>query len=1118
MFRPFLFIGVGGSGGKTLRTLRADLLQRLAEVGYEGDWPSCWRLIHIDVPTTPDGLAGSGASRLEEKDYFGLVGRNINYQVVDNTVMQKASGDDARLGTMLGWRPEPTTVTVPVGSGAGQYRAIGRIITVANFGKIKDAVTSAFDSLQRPEVSADLARISKLFNDESSVAVPDVQVVVISSIAGGSGSGAVLDVCDVVRAASGKAAADEMWGLLYAPDVFEHLADDDIPGVQPNALAALSELMNGFWDNEPDQSQFALLEASGIAFGSPGRRGPRFPIMIGRENQSVTFGHQDDVYGAMGKAMAAWTVSHRLQEDMTSYVKGNFAGSINLTDFSGLSLGHHEQPYLSIGFSRMTMGRDNFANYAAERLARSAVERIQRQHLSHLAVGGNQSQQQALSERVVARFSSFLNESGLNERGTDQNQILDALRPENRRDRIEALGASIAGVLTSGFAPTKAKSAIQANVWFGMIVDAIGLERGRFLDEEQVHLNEKVRQWVSSIGEEFKHLTARYIASEGAPVTVELLRRVRSELVIAIDELPQEAAQYNRWGQQVSEMVAEVLQPSATGLQPDNPMIPGAVARGLDGIDHLAEALLRTSAEQIVRDFLTNFLDPLISAVSSGTELLEVEEMSSPNVMDSWPSRQLIPSKFKPAVNEFLLEPCDDYPQIFERQIIRSANADDAGGAELEFIGHSIVGSSPSHPATQSLIDVNTKWVPTVGSDQGALGGSTRAQFVLRTKPEQILGRAMELVTRRTTPIGQFVGESLQDFLDPAKADAAEIERRAQMFKQKFVQAMMTAEPLIKINPSALSSIHDKQQSSVNFAFTEIPFSEGSRGYSIIKEVIEAQDGGEDIWNVASRSFSEGKQSRIDVFAVLGSSYNPLVFESITKPIANEWAKKSVSADQREAFWRHRRARPLPYAFPGSPFVRQAMLRGWFTALLFGDLKAAKQARETKVSLWTNMHDGYADFPFPLLGAQPSSSGDRVLAVFESLPIAMIDFATRGSGLEPYARLRSLGTSMEGTDRAYTKLNEELADWIESGTRIAGAPIPDPNVSGVATDENGEQRKAKCLLSIDKWLEEYSMKVPLHQSDLGGARHLEMSDVITKALGELRLRVVNATTKIEGGW
>ena len=35
MLRPFLLIGVGGSGGKTLRIIKHELKRRLAEIGWD---------------------------------------------------------------------------------------------------------------------------------------------------------------------------------------------------------------------------------------------------------------------------------------------------------------------------------------------------------------------------------------------------------------------------------------------------------------------------------------------------------------------------------------------------------------------------------------------------------------------------------------------------------------------------------------------------------------------------------------------------------------------------------------------------------------------------------------------------------------------------------------------------------------------------------------------------------------------------------------------------------------------------------------------------------------------------------------------------------------------------
>ena len=45
MLRPFLMIGVGGSGGKTLRVVRDELLRRMEQLGWEGDLPAAWQLL-----------------------------------------------------------------------------------------------------------------------------------------------------------------------------------------------------------------------------------------------------------------------------------------------------------------------------------------------------------------------------------------------------------------------------------------------------------------------------------------------------------------------------------------------------------------------------------------------------------------------------------------------------------------------------------------------------------------------------------------------------------------------------------------------------------------------------------------------------------------------------------------------------------------------------------------------------------------------------------------------------------------------------------------------------------------------------------------------------------------
>jgi hypothetical protein len=81
-------------------------------------------------------------------------------------------------------------------------------------------------------------------------------VIVVSSIAGGSGAGMFIDVAEAVKsAAGGQPWADRIFGVLYAPDVFAEINNMD--AIAPNALAAISETMSGYWNNNPTESTTA---------------------------------------------------------------------------------------------------------------------------------------------------------------------------------------------------------------------------------------------------------------------------------------------------------------------------------------------------------------------------------------------------------------------------------------------------------------------------------------------------------------------------------------------------------------------------------------------------------------------------------------------------------------------------------------------------------------------------------------------------------------------------------------------------------------------------------------------------------------------------------------------
>ncbi len=247
MLSPFLLIGVGGSGGKTLRTAKAALERRVRELGWTEELPLAWQFLHIDVPSVADGLDADLPGALPSRDYAGLVGSGVAYRTVDK-VLSRGLSDDERLKATGGWLPVAERVTVPIDKGAGQFRAIGRVITVTHLDKVKEAIEKRVGSLKGTEVKSQLMRMTRLIGADETQDMREPTVVIVSSIAGGTGAGAIVDISRTVGAAGVK--LDDTVSVLYAPDVFDGIPSHQRKGIRPNALATLSELSAAWWNNE----------------------------------------------------------------------------------------------------------------------------------------------------------------------------------------------------------------------------------------------------------------------------------------------------------------------------------------------------------------------------------------------------------------------------------------------------------------------------------------------------------------------------------------------------------------------------------------------------------------------------------------------------------------------------------------------------------------------------------------------------------------------------------------------------------------------------------------------------------------------------------------------------
>ena len=165
--RPVVFIGVGGSGNKTLRTLRQSLMRRLKQGGWKGDdLPECWQLLAIDTVTT-DSPDGYPAPLLPESCYLGLVPRQATYNQIITAMVQNTDST-RRQDAFAGWLSE--TLNGNVAFGAGANRAVGRAISAANLGRMKDRIQDAYQTAKN--ATQDLALVGECLKASGTAGEP----------------------------------------------------------------------------------------------------------------------------------------------------------------------------------------------------------------------------------------------------------------------------------------------------------------------------------------------------------------------------------------------------------------------------------------------------------------------------------------------------------------------------------------------------------------------------------------------------------------------------------------------------------------------------------------------------------------------------------------------------------------------------------------------------------------------------------------------------------------------------------------------------------------------------------------------------------------------------------
>jgi hypothetical protein len=1036
VLQPFLFIGVGGSGGDTLRHVYRELGDRLRAERVTR-MPAGWQFLYIDSRSTEEFVAdlpqlGGGA-------YVGLTQSGVNYQIVARQLDDKSPASRA---AVLGWRPDPSKVHVALEEGAGQYRAIGRAVTVSRLDDLKNKIYQAVDRVR----AADMTAVTKALTRSSQVGdQQNPTVVVFASLAGGTGSGTFLDVCDILHGAPYNWAAEPV-AVLYAPDVFESLNDNLRRGVQANALAAISEVLAARWGSDPTQDP--LHADAGVLFRADGRSGPGYSFLVGAENETgrLTFANQQEVFAAVGRTVGAWASSQAIQKQFSSYVASNWQQLAQLPDPLGLSETSLDMPFSSLGYASLSLGRSLFHQYAAQCLARATAERL----LLGSAFGRERTDaenDEIVRQRRAAFHSAVL---GLPEDASESDRAYAVIRQlpyvlhRDRQAALDAIRATLRKNLGSG--------SLSSEAWRARLDDIISEQVDRYLAARRTVLHGQAASWMGRVQQLLCDQVAHSLANDGLVVTSRLVADLADHLANeAAPALDQAAISDDEMaGRYLDEMTKALAQAEPTrrrrGAQrllfADNEQVRTALNRGSEcALGRRFDAVVRRLAAQLVRGVADGLLKPMGDELTRGLHALSKDARSPgagrPAPIDLWPAGPafVVPTTLRPSRTQFLIDYVEDYPRIFKDRITRAVpqaeRRDDAVPLAVDLI---LAGDWRETAGVDNLVEQLVTWQPKVAA-QWSNSTEQAGAFQIHVTSQNLLDRCARWI-EQAPGLGAYLKESLTTALGDAQPTPEQADR-LERYEAQFVSALEASRPLVRMNPEYRARYLPGGMAAYAPLLSQIPLIPETPAYELTKELL-SQHSSIPKENLDSL-FNQTGAGEIEFTTFLNSPCHPIAFASLMEPIQKDWKEKRVNTVQRASFAQWRRARPLNRSVALSADLRQRLVRSWLVSHVRGIVSELVEGNS--MSLQLAIADGdETPATFPMFGDVPAVTDplDCVAAVLESFCLVFVDALDPTSvTVESYRRLLAADTDLGSVPASEVRHRlDELAERMRTGSRV----------------------------------------------------------------------------------
>jgi hypothetical protein len=1117
-----LVVGLGGSGGKTLSFLMDEARAQLKDLGWKEKnedgsvrLPDCWQFVHIDVPANPSlAVAGAdlaGTVKGLGGEYIGVYNAGTSYYDIDDKVTEKfqQSGTNG-LQRLARWRPAPAIASgISIAGGAGQYRAVGRTLTLSAGDKIYRELRRVVERLMNVKPNDGMA-LASLQNDDFVPSDPPI-IFLVSSMAGGTGSSMILDVSDILNGLTGEFQnfdGDKSAAFLYTADVFKSLPSV-YAGAGAQTLATISELLRSRTRIEDDWTEQEWRQLVGNVAITPTAtkgRGPAVTIPVGGSVNGRLIGNDtEDIYRGFARVLAPILVDKKIQGSFYSYICVNFPknaqnGVVETPGFEFMqvlegqgSRSKTTRPGFFGGFgsANLTTGRDRYAEYSAQRIARYAANVLTEGYsLKNKNAELTTAQQKidAMATSIYPRFQSVLNLDG-NE-GSDMKTLQQHIfathsgtTPLKYSD--EKTGAYVSKI--SGGAAAVVVNALKA-YW--------NEDKKRREDEAKDEARRIVHLWSGELLENLQNAVIMAASEGGIPVAIELLKKSAVDLesfVAKVDVAGKPDTEVQGTISQMTTVKGPLVNSNASKVFSEkvrNFLASNLLTQVNQGIvDVLNE--LRTSIFRLVENELGALNKQLISELNVAPTVVSPAAFRDAPI-DAWPKDDAVPRHFEPAVNEILLSDIETFPADFANDIRKSAPGatNELDEIAKQVISHKLLSVRDGKTVYENVPNWFTK------KEQGT---NPRVTVTGEWNPAKLIPSQASIPTIKFKLDASSLHDAAVDWIEISGnpfAESCKLSIRAwldkspeneRLFAGKLADAITYATPLVEIDKAMLNVFHQGVDFAPAYNFSEIPMSPSSSVLtSVIKPILP--DGGADNWKRFESVCSPSSSAQSIFISSQLSPYTPWACKSLTEPVRLMSAKGSL-----EGAWANMRARGLLEFIPIGFDRTVAFLRGWIIGRITGRviLETAASGEITVKVYQPADNQGHPAqwiaFGKEVLGASrigvAGAQNWNVPAVLlETLPLALSKMnANDQTSWRPYNELIKLGLHIASnpTLERFVSGATELDTWLNGQDKDLG--LKTQLAEGVGSELTATQKWLSDVIEVTE--QKYQKLVNLTNMD-----------------------------------